>query len=213
MARRITWGTPFRSLHYLFPRNKWQFLVPSLVAGSGLLVLLLLLAVVGWRNPVSPGSLISPHATFEARCQECHQPRSGASNLRCQRCHDPSGAGRLTQSAHAFFGSRDAKVASAQPNLECAKCHVDHRGRGFALATVDQRQCTSCHFRSFSGHPEFAALRKPSQEAPGILFTHDRHVKEALKETGGSAKDTCVTCHEPQTQGKDGGPAKDLEPI
>ena len=213
MARRVTWGTPFRSMHYLFPRNKWRFLVPSLVAGAAVLVLLLLLHVVGWRNPVSPGSLISAHATFETRCQECHQPRQGASNLRCQRCHDPSGAGRTTQSAHAFFGSHDPKVAAAQPNLECAKCHVEHRGRGFALKAVDQGQCASCHFRGMGGHPEFAALRKPSQETPGILFTHDRHVKEALKETGGSAKDTCVTCHDPQPAASASGKTPDLEPI
>ena len=213
MARRVTWGTPFRSLHYLFPRNKWRFLVPSLLAGGAVALLLLLLHAIGWRNPVSPGSLISAHASFETRCQECHQPRQGASNLRCQRCHDPSGAGRLTQSAHAFFGSRDPKKAAAQPNLECARCHVDHRGRAFALSAVDQGECVSCHFRSFGGHPEFAALRKPSQETPGILFTHDRHVKEALKETGGFAKDTCVTCHEPQPEGKESGKAGDLEPI
>ena len=213
MARRVTWGTPFRSLHYLFPRNKWRFLVPSLLAGGAVLLLLLLLHAIGWRNPVSPGSLISAHASFESRCQECHRPREGASNLRCQRCHDPSGAGRLTQSAHAFFGSHDPKVAAAQPNLECAQCHVEHRGRGFALSAVDQRQCVSCHLRSFRGHPEFPALRKPSQETPGILFTHDRHVKEALKKSGGFAKDTCVTCHEPQTESKESGRTNDLEPI
>jgi hypothetical protein len=212
MARRVAWGTPFKSLHYFFPRGKGRFLVPSLAAGGGLLLLLLLTHLLGWRRPVAPGAVISAHATFEGRCQECHRTGHGASNVRCQRCHDPAGAGRLTQSAHAFFGSADPKVAAAQPNLECARCHVEHRGREASLPEVDQSQCASCHFRGFSGHPEFAVLRRPSREVPGILFTHDRHVKEAMKETGGAEKDTCVTCHEPQAAAEPGR-TPDLEPI
>jgi Cytochrome c3/Cytochrome c7 and related cytochrome c len=212
MARRVSWGTPFKSLHYLFPRGKGRFLVPSLLAGGALLVLLLVAHFAGWRRPVAPGAVISAHATFEGRCQECHRTRHGASNARCQRCHDAAGAGRLTQSAHAFFGSADPKVAAAQPNLECARCHVEHRGRGASLEAVDQTQCASCHFRGFSGHPEFAVLRRPSREVPGVLFTHDRHVKEKLKETGGAEKDTCVTCHEPQTAAQPGR-TPDIEPI
>ena len=214
MARRVTWGTPFRSLHYIFPRGKWAFLVPSLLAGGGLVVLLGAIHLIGWRNPVSPGPVIGPHANFESRCEECHKPRHGASSIRCQRCHDPGGAGRLSNNAHVFFGSADAKKAAAAPNLDCAKCHVDHRGRNVDLEAVDPVQCATCHdYRSLSKHPEFAVLRNQSQEAPGILFTHDRHVKEALKETGGEAKDTCVTCHEAQAQGKEGARTADLEPI
>jgi len=212
MARRVSWGTPFKSLHYLFPREKGRFLVPSLLAGAVVLVLLLVAHFAGWRRPVAPGAVISAHATFEGRCQECHRTAHGASNGRCQRCHDPSGAGRLTQSAHAFFGSADPKVAAAQPHLECARCHVEHRGRGASLEAVDQTQCASCHFRGFSGHPEFAVLRRPSREIPGVLFTHERHVKEAMKETGGLEKDTCVTCHEPQTAAQPGR-TPDIEPI
>ena len=214
MARRVTWGTPFRSLHYIFPRGKWAFLVPSLLAGGGLLVLLLAFHLIGWRNPVSPGPVIGPHSNFESRCEECHKPRHGASNIRCQRCHDPGGAGRLSNNAHVFFGSADAAKASAAPHLDCAKCHVDHRGRNADLAAVDPVQCASCHdFRRLSKHPEFAVLRNQSREAPGILFTHDRHVKEALKETGGVAKDTCVTCHEAQAPGKEGSRTADLQRI
>ncbi len=214
MARRVTWGTPFRSLHYIFPRGKWSFLVPSLLAGGGLLLLLMAAHLIGWRNPVSPGPVIGPHSNFESRCEECHQPRHGASNIRCQRCHDPGGAGRLSNNAHVFFGSADVKKAAAAPNLACAKCHVDHRGRNVDLSVVDPVQCASCHdFRHLAKHPEFAVLRSKSREAPGILFTHDRHVKEALKETGGTAKDTCVTCHEAQAQSKEGSRTADLEPI
>jgi hypothetical protein len=213
MARRVTWGTPFRAVHHYFPRGPWRFLVPSLVVGGGLMVLLLALHALGVRSPVSPGALISAHSGFESRCEECHEPRHGASNLRCQRCHDPAGAGRLTQSAHAFFGSGDPKRAAEQPNLECSQCHVDHRGRGRSLAVVDQAQCVSCHFRNLPAHPEFAVLRRESREVPGVLFTHDRHVKEAMKETGGVEKDTCVSCHAPEGAAADSPRTPDIERI
>jgi hypothetical protein len=213
MPRRVTWGTPFRSMHYFFPRGKWRFLVPSLLAGGVVLLVLFALFAFGWRRPVAPGAVIGAHSGFESRCEECHQPRHGASNLRCQRCHDPSGAGRLTQSAHAYFGSGDPKKAAEQESLDCARCHVEHRGRQAELHAVEQAECASCHFRSFSGHPEFAVLRAKSQEVPGILFTHDRHVKEVIKKRGGSAKDTCTTCHEPQAKAPEGAKSPDIEPI
>jgi hypothetical protein len=83
---------------------------------------------------------------------------------------------------------------------------VDHRGRAFRLDRVETGQCGTCHFGSLSSHPEFALRRAPSTEAPGILFSHDKHVREILKQ-GGTEKDACVRCHEPAKQGRD------LEPI
>jgi hypothetical protein len=209
MARRVTWGTPGRSSHYIIPRGKWAFLLPALVLGGGAAALLLLSNGAGLRTPVEPGSLISQHQPIEARCQECHSGFKGASNLRCQRCHDPAGAGRLTNSAHVLFGSREAKKAAAAPNLPCADCHVDHRGRANRLDHVDEAQCVKCHFRSISGHPEFAVLRTKSLGLPGIKFPHDKHVEEFAKKQGLSEKESCLKCHEPQSAGK----GRDMRPI
>jgi hypothetical protein len=155
---------------------------------------------------VAPGSVISQHASFETRCEECHTARAGIADVRCQRCHDPSGAGRLTNAAHVLFGSGDPKKAAAAPKVDCARCHVDHRGRRSALTRVDEGNCNQCHFRSFAGHPQFAVVRKKSTEAPGIAFPHDKHVAEFAKQ-GVAEKDSCVKCHEPSAKGRD------LEPI
>jgi hypothetical protein len=108
-----------------------------------------------------------------------------------------------------LFGSRDLKKAGAAPNIACAQCHIEHRGQRADLDRVDQAHCLQCHFRSFSGHPEFAVLRASSREAPGLLFGHERHVKESIKVSGGTPRDTCLRCHEPS------GPPKgrDIEPI
>jgi hypothetical protein len=209
MARRVTWGTPGRSLHYIFPRGRWAFLLPALAVGGGIAALLLLSNAVGLRTPVEPGSVISQHQPIEARCQECHAGFKGASNLRCQRCHDPAGAGRLTNNVHVLFGSRDAKKAAQAPNLPCADCHVDHRGRANRLQHVDEAHCATCHFRSISGHPEFAVLRTKSLGLPGIKFPHDRHMEEFKKKQGLSEKESCLKCHEPQSATR----GRDMQPI
>jgi len=93
MARGVSWGTPGRSPHYAPLRAKWTFLGPALGLGLLALVLPLALHAIGWRGSVSPGALTSPHAPFEARCEECHTPRAGVADVRCQRCHDASGQG------------------------------------------------------------------------------------------------------------------------
>jgi hypothetical protein len=204
MARKVTWGTPGRTAHYLWPRGKWAFVLPAVVLGGGLVALLLLLQAAGVRRPLAPGDVISRHAPIEARCEECHTARRGASDVRCQRCHDPSGAGRLTNGVHVLFGSGDARKAAAAPRLACARCHVEHRGRDARLAAVDEVQCAQCHFRSFTSHPEFAVFRSPSAEAPGLKFGHDSaeparfagHLAEVAKAKGIRIERSCGECHQ-----------------
>ncbi len=204
--RLVRWGTPGKSDHYPPLRKQWGFLGPALALGAAALGLLLLSWVVGFRTPVAPGAVIGQHATIEARCEECHTSRAGVSDVRCQRCHDPAGAGRLNNAAHVLFGSGDPRKAAAAPRVDCARCHIDHRGRTAAITRVDEGHCSQCHFRSFSTHPQFKVLRDHSTEAPGIEFPHDKHVAELAKQ-GVGEKDSCLKCHEPS------GQARDLEPI
>ena len=206
MARGVSWGTPGRSPHYAPLRGKWTFLAPALLLGLAALGLPLALHAIGWRTSIAPGAVTSPHAPFEARCEECHTPRAGVADMRCQRCHDASGAGRLTGAAHVLFGSGDARKAAASPLRPCVGCHVDHHGRAARLTAVNPRQCGSCHFRSLSAHPEFALLRESVRDEPGIQFPHERHMRE-LRKQNVADKDACLRCHEPA------GPGRDLQPI
>jgi hypothetical protein len=213
MPRQVSWGTPSRSEHYLRPRKAYRLIMLALLAGGVLAFLLLVFHLVGMRGAVAPGSVISAHAPVESRCEECHAPRSGASNLRCQRCHDAAGAGRLSNGSHVLFGSGNPRKAAAAPDLYCAGCHVEHRGREAKLSLVDDLQCVRCHFRGLGGHPEFAVLRRKSLEVPGLKYPHDCHVRELAKK--GSCKElsfdpgpvasaaTCSRCHEPAQAGRD----------
>jgi hypothetical protein len=224
MPRQVTWGTPNRTTHYLNPRPAYRRVVRALAAGGVVALALLAFNLTRWREPLMPGSLVAQHANIES-CQECHAPRVGASDLRCERCHDPSGAGRLVQAAHvaqvARAGRRNLRAPETAEERACASCHVEHHGRDNALRDVPEQQCLSCHavrrpeasgqrFRiaSFASHPEFRPLRDKLREAPGLEFTHGRHVREVRKKLDkvqGSSTDemTCAECHQLDARARD----------
>jgi hypothetical protein len=220
--REVNWGTPSRSPHYVAPRRVAPLILASLGAGGGALALLLLLDALGFGRPLSPGSVSSEHMLYDARCEECHIPFSGAADVRCQRCHDPASAGRLTNSAHVFFGSLDPARAAAAPQVACARCHVEHRGSRAELASVEQEHCTDCHsdpeelgesaFSRFASHSEFDVLAGDQRQTTGLVYSHLTHStgkggKQAylLKDRPNltAPADTCGECHRLDPGGAD----------
>jgi cytochrome c3-like protein len=208
MARKPTWGTPKRAEHYPALRLKWQFLAPAAIAGGVVAVLLIGGHLVGARTTLSPGSVTGAHGSIDASCEQCHTPGQGVSNARCQRCHDPASGGRLTVSAHVLFGSGDPKKSAAAPDVACARCHVEHRGRTATISAVPDQQCAQCHFGSLRKHPEFAVLRASTKEAPGMNFGHEKHIAEVMKaQNVTTAAQTCGACHQ-QSRAR-----RDFEPV
>jgi hypothetical protein len=207
MPRKPTWGTPTRSEHHPPLRKRWQFLYPSAIAAAVVAVVLIGGHLVGMRGTLSPGSVTGAHGSIDTSCEQCHTTGRGVSNVRCQRCHDPASAGRLTASAHVLFGSGDPRKAAAVPDLACAKCHVEHKGRRASISAVPDIQCAQCHFGSLRRHPEFAVLRASTAEAPGMNFGHKKHIEDVMKEQGFTAAQTCATCHQKSA------PRRDFEPI
>ena len=136
MPRKPTWGTPTRAEHHPPLRKRWQFLYPSAIAAAVVAVVLFGGHLVGLRGTLSPGTVTGAHGSIDASCEQCHTTGHGVSNVRCQRCHDPASGGRLTASAHVLFGSADPRKAAAAPDLACATCHVEHKGRRASISVV-----------------------------------------------------------------------------
>jgi len=176
MPRKPTWGTPTRAEHHPPLRKKWQFLYPSAIAGVVVAVVLIGGHLLGARGTLSPGTVTGAHGSIDSSCEQCHTTGQGVSNVRCQRCHDPASGGRLAASAHVLFGSGDPRKAAAAPDLACATCHIEHKGRAASISAVPDSQCAKCHFGSLRGHPEFAVLRASTAEAPGMKFGHQKHI-------------------------------------
>lgn len=111
---------------------------------------------------LSPGPLAGPHASLEGddKCDRCHTAGKGVANSLCTSCH--------VNIASAIASGRGMH-GGAWNGQSCAKCHSDHRGRGFALVRFDpksfahgqvwqlngahaQAKCGACHkSRSFMG--------------------------------------------------------------
>jgi hypothetical protein len=81
---------------------------------------------------LSPGKLAEPHAELEGlrNCTSCHQlGKPGVSAERCLSCHE--------EVAVRMNGRRG--YHASLPVQDCASCHQDHLGEGFALVRFDER--------------------------------------------------------------------------
>jgi predicted CXXCH cytochrome family protein len=157
----------------------------------------------GWvkerdRLRYSHGPVARVHATWDAKCEACHQPfspirgeiwptalgmKSSDADARCLACH---------QVADHSKNMKAAEVGS------CASCHRDHQGREASLIDRADAQCVACHAdlkshvadaakaKGFNagitafpgGHPDFAKLG----DTGAIKFNHALHMTPGLNE-------------------------------
>jgi hypothetical protein len=218
MPRLIPWGTPSRSPRMMTPRNDRRLVLWSAGTGGVLLALIAALYGFGARRVLSPGDLASAHAHIDAKCSQCHEEGRNVSDVRCARCHDPAGIGRMEHAAHVLLGSGDLAKAAGAPGVPCVRCHSDHRGLKYALRSVDDRECASCHRSQFSAplrlaplttfqwHPEFAVFKAQRTSGIGLQFNHTTHFDYVLREARGvksvdmneartASLETCQRCH------------------
>jgi hypothetical protein len=247
MPRERTWGTPGgRSKGYFFPRGPYRLPALALLLGLACFGAFVMVDEGGrWvsrlRTPLMPGRLIDKHATILS-CEECHVPARGVSNFRCQRCHDESGPGRTTQVAHVgrhyarLVAGKDPDAQGQVQNLQCALCHVEHRGRDASLAAVSEGRCVDCHgarrrdaegprpvIADFRTHPEFRMLleagarKTPTEIEKGIQFSHAEHMGPVEKDLKKSQvlvttrERLCEACHSLEAGGPQGH--RDFVPV
>jgi hypothetical protein len=170
-----------------------------------------LLATGGWlaagllrddrgRGNYSRGPVAAVHAAWESNCTACHVPftpingptwasawvdNPHASNQRCEACH-----------------AGPAHHPNQTPDLACASCHRDHRGRDASLVHLADSDCTQCHrdlaahrregatgleYKSDiprfakGDHPEFRILRDKRRDPGSLKFNHKRHMTAGLE--------------------------------
>jgi hypothetical protein len=177
-------------------RGWWAFLIAVLVPvawiGSGYLM-----SGQG-QTYYSRGPVTAVHATWDHDCMACHTaftPLSGdaytkhfvmdnhAMNQKCEACH-----------------KGPPHHPDATPELACAACHHDHRGRDASLVRMNDNDCTQCHADllnhmanakptidpkvtafAAAAHPEFKALRDNAKDPGNLKFNHKLHLQKDLK--------------------------------
>jgi hypothetical protein len=170
---------------------------------------LMALIWIGWHfatrdsRVYSSGRLSEPHAIFETQCAACHVQTAGsysakAENSACLACHDGP-----------------VHHAEQTKTLNCAECHVEHRGK-INLAAASNQSCANCHsdlranggaghyasnIRSFEdGHPQFAALKESARDLGTIKLNHMLHMKPIRRSaTGPNVQLECSDCHRTAT--------------
>ena len=166
---------------------------------------LIALIWIGWHfaardfRVYSGGRLSEPHAVFETQCAACHVQQAGsfsakAENSACLACHD----GPIHH-------------AEQTKTLNCAECHVEHRGK-INLSAASNQSCASCHsdlrakggaahyasnIRSFEdGHPQFAALKEGARDPGTVKLNHSLHMNPIRRAPGGpNVQLDCGDCH------------------
>lgn len=197
---------------YVWPAQRNPVLGWSIVAAAALALALPAVFFLGGvsrasrgapllRAVLSPGDTAGPHSLGTFDCAQCHREARSVEDARCERCHDPAISARLTNTAHVFQGTGDLRQALAVPAVDCATCHVDHRGTSARLADVNDRECGTCHrtepgswrrLTSLESHPEFALVRARSEQGGGLRwFNHKLH----LKKIADKFQKGCEACH------------------
>lgn len=140
----------------------------------------------------SPGPVASVHQTWENNCQACHVDFTPISSKSWAApfLGDPARSTQRCESCHAG----PIHHAGQHPDLTCASCHREHRGRDAALTNLPDADCTQCHrdlrthgpkgafqsdvsIFSSSGHPTFRSIKAD----PGKLkFNHQRHLAPGM---------------------------------
>ena len=155
---------------------------------------------------VSPGALMSAHASLATDCFACHAPLRGAAPARCTTCHALPDIGIRTTKG-VPIASRKAHPAFHQDLREsnCVACHSEHQGarpppesrKAFShalLRSETQALCESCHKAPADTlHREMPGGCSKCHAPPAWKPATFDHARLFLLE--GDHDTACVTCH------------------
>ena len=125
----------------------------------------------GIGSLISPGKLTSPHADYEGlrNCTQCHALGGGIPDSKCLDCHDKLAARIVKkEGVHAKFSD------------PCIKCHTDHKGRGFKITELDEKEFD----HDDSGYP--------LEDKHSVVDCNKCHKKSGIYT--GLSQD-CTSCH------------------
>ncbi|WP_395701883.1 cytochrome C [Aquabacterium sp.] len=116
------------------PRPRWQAAGRAwrqVIAGLGLLLLMLPALAQNLESVLRPGELIRGHAQWDEACEQCHvRFDRAAQNERCMACHKDVGADVRQRRGHH----------GRLPAQPCRACHTDHKGRDARIVQLDTQR-------------------------------------------------------------------------
>ena len=141
-------------------------------------------------SQISPGPLARAHRELNGptQCGKCHGLRREPMNVLCLECHKDI----------AWSIERNRGLHAREQKKECASCHPDHAGVGFALIAWDEGSASNFN-HSRAGWPlDGKHARAKCESCHAIKFRVSPAA--ALSKRKGSAgwlglETTCASCH------------------
>ena len=150
---------------------------------------------------ISPGPLSLAHQQLEGvgKCSSCHELGAGERVFKCLNCH-----GEIKRRVESHSGMHARVYHEAQGQTECARCHMEHNGQGFALIRLDRAKFDHLAQTGFALEGKHRAQKceachNAAKQAPGAR----EEIK--LKNPGRSflgLRRECLSCHQDQHHGQ-----------
>jgi hypothetical protein len=179
--------------------SDWQ---KSAVANTYRLGLLLFIAAAQARAQISPGELSNAHSSLNgsAHCTDCHDRGKRPPEFKCLTCHKD-----IREHLESHRGLHPSLVGTDTTQRSCARCHVEHNGRGFDLihwtVPLQQFDHAGTGYRLEGRH---AAVACRSCHQPAHISAADMallSIKDKTRTYLGLSR-RCVNCHSDAHQGQ-----------
>jgi hypothetical protein len=149
---------------------------------------------------ISPGPLSRSHMQLEGvtKCAACHDFGAGIRGFKCLDCHTEI---RRRVETNSGFHARAYKSAAGQ--TDCARCHMEHNGRGFALARLDRKtfdHAAQTGLALTGKHSQQACERCHNENKIAAAARPEIKVKD-LNHTFLGLRRECAGCHEDRHRG------------
>ncbi len=129
-------------------------------------------------------------------CMECHRSHLTPEFALQAHSFDPARLAKKTEAVLASTAVASMATWLNDGNMECARCHQEHKGAGHDLTVMSVAQCSTCHAQPFQsleqGHPDFADW--PNGRRTRIVFDHRSH--EAKHFPQSRQEFDCAVCHQ-----------------
>ncbi len=168
----------------------WAYLIWVAAAGSA-------------YAQISPGPLARAHADLEGstKCATCHNFGLGNRGFKCLDCH-----AEIRRRVEGYIGyhARAYNVSAAE--TDCARCHLEHNGRQFAITKLDRDRFDHKALTGFALEGKHKQLKCDGCHAAAkIPATAKAEIKvKDLNHTFLGLKKECTSCHKDEHNGQFG---------
>ena len=150
---------------------------------------------------LSPGPLSRAHRQLDGvtHCGTCHDFGLGSRAFKCLECH-----GEIQRRVQTGAGFHGRAYKNTRGQTDCARCHMEHNGEGFALIRLERKgfdHFAQTGFLLLGKHREQSCQSCHAEKRIPVAARAEIKVKD-LNTTFLGLRQECTFCHEDQHGGQ-----------